>query len=135
MKEIIGYKCDFCGKIYRYKGTALNHEKVCKDNPKNNAACIGCKYIDEVKILVRNWQWSGDPNDWTPQFINSKKFNCNKLDKDLYPALILRKRLHKRHPEHFAKQEQMPSECKFNMPIYLGNGNADYFTFKYYNNE
>lgn len=111
MKEITGYKCDFCGKIYRYKGTALNHEKVCNKNPKNNAACIGCKYIEKIPVEFDNIVYDDDYGG--SQTIKSKMFHCIKLNKDLYPALILRKKLHLRHPEHFAKQEQMPSECEF----------------------
>ena len=137
MKEIIGYKCDFCGKLYQRKWIVLEHEKACRLNPTNWSKCSGCKHIQKVSRYIENNNeyYCADEYGTMAKAVKIKMFHCNKLNKDLYPALILRKRLHKRHPEHFAKQKQMPSECEFNMPTYLGNGNADYFTFKYCNNE
>lgn len=122
MKEINAYKCDFCGKLYKRKGDALNHERVCHKNPINDARCIMCSHIELVPVLVKNWLWDGDPYNDTPALIEVKKFHCNKLNKDLYPALILRKKLHLRHPEHYATQELMPNEC-------------EYFDLKYYSSD
>ena len=113
MKETKAYKCEYCGKLYRHGKTALNHENTCNKNPKNQAACIGCEYLEEIKIEVKNWAYSGDPYYYTAPYVDSKKFHCNKLNKDLYPAKVVRKKLHIRYPEQFKDQEQMPSNCDF----------------------
>lgn len=113
MKETKAYKCDYCGKLYRYGKTALNHESICYKNPKNKAACIGCGYLEEIKIKVKYSVYSEDIYSRTFTLIDSKKFHCNKLNKDLYPAKAVRKKLNIRYPEQFKDQEQMPSNCDF----------------------
>jgi len=123
MKEIKAYVCDHCGKAYKYRGTALNHEEVCRKNPKNFSACSGCKHIEEVPLEFES-RYSDD--DCSSPNIKSKMFHCNKLNKDLYPAIVLRKKLHLRYPEQFENQEQMPSECKFYTTANFGINDDDF---------
>lgn len=119
MKETKAYKCDYCGKLYRYGKTALNHEKLCKKNPENIAACSGCKHIEEIPIEFESMYYD-DYYGGIPT-ITSKMFHCNKLNKNLYPAKAVRKKLNIRYPEQFKDQEQMPSNCDFWQMAALGD--------------
>lgn len=44
MKEqyIKVFCCEYCGKTYRVKSTALRHEVSCRYNPSRRALCYGC---------------------------------------------------------------------------------------------
>ena len=110
MKEIQAFKCDYCGKLYQRKYATLNHEKLCTKNPENFSACSGCKYIEEITLEFASRY---DDDEGNAPDIRSKMFHCKKLNKDVYPAIVLRKKLHLKYPEQFENQEQMPSECEF----------------------
>lgn len=115
MRETQAYACDYCGKLYRQKHHCLWHERVCCKNPQNQTKCFDCKYLDRLTIDVKNENeyYTIDKYGTTAKTIKVTKYHCNKLDRDLYPVIVLRKKLHLRHSEHFSKQEQMPSECEY----------------------
>lgn len=53
-KTVQVYFCDHCNAYYLFKKNIARHEKICKDNPKNQYACKGCIYNKpEGKSFVR----------------------------------------------------------------------------------
>ncbi len=45
MEKIIGYKCEFCGRILLSRSGSYTHSKNCYSDPANRA-CVTCKHIE-----------------------------------------------------------------------------------------
>lgn len=46
MKEIKAYQCEYCGKIYKTKRSAIDHSYICLLDP-NNKGCWSCNNLIE----------------------------------------------------------------------------------------
>ena len=57
IKEI--YKCDFCNKLYQIKRFAMQHEKICFKNPKNDRPCFGCIFLGKKNVDVYEYEYDG----------------------------------------------------------------------------
>lgn len=102
VKEV--YYCEFCKKKGMVRALMEHHEKYCTANPVNKSACYGtsggCAFLEKVEHSQHPYY--GDVIGY--QF-------CQKHQKKLYSAKALRLKLDKQHPEHFADQELMPTDC------------------------
>lgn len=81
------------------------HEKWCNKNPENYHDCWGClnlHMIDKPLIIDENNQ----------VLYKTNSFRCIKLNKNLYPYIVNKKKLLEKYPETFKDQELMPSICK-----------------------
>ena len=101
------YKCDFCGKKLFRKHAMSNHEEVCFNNPKNFKACMDCKFLEKIQIDA---PWNQGHPDYCSNEKQVSTFNCNKLDKMMFPFSIERKKLHIKY-DTYADQEPMPNQC------------------------
>lgn len=115
MKEFKGYKCEFCSKLYQSKYHCEKHEILCYHNPRNNHQCFYCYYCTKETINVKNNNeyYQVDEFGTIAETINVKIYHCKKLNKNLYPVSVLRKKLNIRYPEHFANQILMPNDCEY----------------------
>lgn len=48
MKEVQAYKCEYCGKLYKVRGTCIKHEKYCRLAPNNQHACLWCSNLQKI---------------------------------------------------------------------------------------
>ena len=102
------YKCEFCKKYLIKKHAAIKHEFNCYKNPKNHSACVGCIFINVEPITyLGGHDYYGERTD-----IKGNQFKCEKLNKTMYPFVLVKKGVVEKHPEQFEGQEQMPSNCK-----------------------
>jgi hypothetical protein len=112
MKEIkveAIYQCGFCNKKHWMKGVITRHEKICKFNPANKDACVGCVHMEIGKRTIEaEYQY-----DYRPSYSKScKTFTCVKLNKEMYPFAADKKKLPEKYPETFSGQERMPTKCE-----------------------
>lgn len=49
MKEVVKYKCDWCGKDYANKSYCLKHEEGCFFNPKTKS-CVTCNHLFKASV-------------------------------------------------------------------------------------
>ena len=80
MREIKGYQCEFCKKLYQMKHACLKHETIkCSKNPINKHPCYSCPFLEvgEGEYLIENI--CGDES-----YRKQKTFHCTKLNKNLY---------------------------------------------------
>lgn len=75
------WQCEHCGRIFKRKCNAVQHEAVCRHNPDIEKLCYSCKHYDNngwstEKIEV----WRG--NDFEEREI--QKNRCEALDLNLY---------------------------------------------------
>ena len=81
MKNITGYKCDHCGKLYQQKKACQKHEDVlCSKHPNNEHPCWSCPYID-VSVVDN---FLGDDPYSGEVWVKSKAFYCPKKNVNLY---------------------------------------------------
>lgn len=100
------YACEFCNKKLQIYNAMVKHEIHCTKNPKNISACGGCVHIKEVPKTVYFDQWDGEGQK------TCTSFHCVKLEKELYPYIVVRKGILERYPETFEGAEQMPNQCE-----------------------
>jgi len=82
---VIAFKCDFCGRIMKQKGSMTRHEKFCSNNPINKFKCFDCKFL-EYKVQST---FDGDG-----EFVsNIKTFNCIKLNLKLHTHKAVQRNL------------------------------------------
>jgi hypothetical protein len=103
-KEV--YTCEHCKKYLVRKSAMVNHEFNCTYNPKNHVACIGCKFIKQEPTEYAYTDYDGDR-----LYKTGKKFVCAKLNKTMYPFVLVKRGILKLNPEQFLGQEQMPPKC------------------------
>lgn len=112
IKNVILYKCEYCGKKYQRKHACHDHEIICNKNPKNRRPCLnGCKHLESIKILRDrdgNVSAGGIPVSYQPSYANT--FKCTKHDVVMYhPKCEYSEYLQGIIEE--TDQDPMPKEC------------------------
>jgi hypothetical protein len=107
------YKCQYCpkreAKIYIRMQDIVKHETNCYGNPKNWAACSGCKHLEEIKV---EYKVDADMDVYIgTETKEANGFRCKKLEQKMYPFKAVRKGIVKRFPDTFKDQIQMPTRC------------------------
>lgn len=102
MKQVIGYRCEFCGKTYLRPHACKDHEENrCIRNPKNIPFCYSCQHYspaewrekETVYFKMQLWEdWKEcektiDINRCTHPERNCKLFNNIRISYDLYEGL------------------------------------------------
>lgn len=106
-ESVTVYQCDYCSKKLFRKNAMIHHEQWCNSNPKNMAKCMGCDHLKETVNVVYGDYFGQEYEK------SCKSFKCEKLNKILYPAKVIRKGLLDKYPESFEDQELMPTDCEF----------------------
>jgi hypothetical protein len=70
MHEVTAYQCDSCGKVLKYKSSAVRHEKHCKHNPAVKA-CATCRYQD--REVVGDGGFDEQPYEYVVPICNSSE--------------------------------------------------------------
>lgn len=111
MKEVKGFKCDFCGKIYQRKHLCQRHELTCKRNPINFRACFGCRFCEE------QYRYIHFDNSQIGEVMEKRRvLFCSKKQIYVYPPKVERNiygggyELDDNYP--------MPKECDLRVDIY-----------------
>ena len=77
MVEIIAFKCEYCNKIYKIKGSATRHEIHCFANP-GTKACRTCEHAKKesntIYVRPQGDQSYGDA-DYEEEFIQCEITN------------------------------------------------------------
>lgn len=106
------YKCDFCKKELKRKHAMINHEENCSCNPKHFDACSNCHFLKVKPKTIHYDVPCGYDGEMEERTISSQSFHCTKLNKEMYPSKVVRKKIINRFPETFQGMEQMPNECE-----------------------
>ena len=112
LENVIIYRCDFCNKELNRKHAMINHEELCKNNPKNVKACHFCNHLETIdkEVFFENKYYHPDYNTNEGEWKVKKVFRCKKFDKLMFPFSIEKKGLHKEWIT-FEEQEPMPNQC------------------------
>ena len=124
MKEIpvkAIYQCGFCTHKHWMKGVISRHEKICCYNPATQDACIDCANMEVSDKSFDVTYGTGIEGGEIARTINTKKFYCKALGKELYPFAADKKRLPTRYPETFKDMERMPTVCPLRTDIHTHN--------------
>lgn len=70
MREVTAYQCDFCGKVLKYKCSAVRHAKNCKHNPTVRA-CTTCPHHGHETRSLGGW--NEPPDEYVVPVCNSQK--------------------------------------------------------------
>jgi hypothetical protein len=82
------YECEFCGKYYKRKHLAINHESGCKLNPENFQRCIGCSFLEMKETTVRYDRMCAGENlgiYYVDEYRKKELLFCNKKQIHVYP--------------------------------------------------
>lgn len=105
LENVTLYVCEYCKKRLILKHAMEKHEFNCSANPKNTTICSMCCFLEVGETTVQS-DYYGEM-----QKQKQKTFHCKKLNKNMYPFKVVKKRLLERFPESFAGKEQMPQDC------------------------
>jgi hypothetical protein len=109
MKETLEkvYKCDFCKKKMRSKGSMVRHEKFCKENPNNNHICFEwCKHLKKERINETEY----NSEMGFDEIVSSKvEFACLAKNEKMYSYLLEKRLVFK--PEFTKGLIRMPLDC------------------------
>lgn len=111
------YKCEYCKKLYQIKRFAIQHENICKKNPKNDRLCFNCTYLIKKYVCIEDCddQCKGNADCNRYSF-----FYCSETDSFIYPPYV------KPAPLIEDENKRMPQECK----LYNPYENIEYITCK-----
>lgn len=112
MKEVQGYKCDFCGKIYQRKNFCARHEIACNRNPINFRACFGCSFCKQQETVIYfDSPLGGELSE------KRKLLFCSKTETYVYPPKVERNSFGYGYELGDVANEPMPKECDFRVDI------------------
>ena len=117
MKEIKGYKCEFCGKVYQKPAFCVAHEKYCSKNPIHKSPCTDCQNLQVGKRTYVVWR-----NERT-----TKEFICGVSQQKLYSIKVARFQSFITD-DYFRDAVKMPTECGDYKP-FPNPADADYEPF------
>ena len=124
MKEIMGYRCEYCGKVYLKKAACHIHETTrCNRNPFIRPYCYSCQHYHKAQWDdVENIVWRSDDSEWHRE--NYKKFTVNRCkhpenERKLFNKVNLSSEM--KEGLHKADFKEMPTKqsggCKFYQEI------------------
>lgn len=123
MKQVIGYRCEHCGKIYlRWHACKEHEENLCPRNPLKMPFCYSCQHYDPAGIKDRETvYYKFDTWDDCEQYEKTIDINrCNHPEKKckLFNNIKISGELYEGLRE--ADYEEMPTNstggCKFYKP-------------------
>jgi len=109
------YECEFCGKYYKRKHHAINHESGCKLNPDNFQRCISCSFLEQKEINVHYDKMCLGENlgvYYTDGERKQELLYCNKKQIFVYPYWTSNPILQEDIPDEIPN-EPMPKECDY----------------------